>query len=263
MRSAALSLALGLALAPALAAGEEIEVTDVGFTVDIPAGFAQRRELAEPVVHSFHDPARMDALPYRAGGLVFANADSSAVIYALWRVTDQEPSDTPHLVRAELDELHRLAGAHRRVASTEKVQAKVALARVEYQAVDETRTLAQAALFIDAKGRVHEVHVECVMAEDQLAKVRPACEHAVVFAVSLPEEQRRPLGTIAPPTRRLGSTPAPAQDAGGPAPSPVIGPIVVAPGPPSALGRILTWGGIALVIIALGVTLAAARRRRS
>ncbi len=216
----AAAVALAAFAAPAAAARrapprQTVGLGDTGISFRVPSGWTAAPKLAEKVAESFAKTAELSGQKVTTGGRAWTSpaAAGQGVLHVQWLVGDGETpaAAVPGLVRAELDDARerpRLNAlpttAFELVSWNEGAGLEVAWGEIEHRHTEnETRTLARTSVFIDAKGRVHEIRVECVMSEPSQSEpsqsgpsqTRDGCVQAMTglfgFSPAL-----RPLGAI-------------------------------------------------------------------
>jgi hypothetical protein len=194
-----------------------VSLPDAGVSFQPPAGWSEDPTLARQVGRTFTTEAELVGAPtikLRTGARAWtspAEAAEKGVVHLLWMVAEEASPDIPATVRAQLDDarqrprLTTIPGRSFELVSwNEQVEGKLAWGEIEWRHLEnETRTLARTTLFVDAAGRVHEIRVECVMADgagaviagDRLAP-RTGCEAAMKGVAPLAEAALKSLGDV-------------------------------------------------------------------
>jgi hypothetical protein len=237
--------------------GAEVKNGDVGFRLDVPDGFKANQEALPEVLKAFHDPARMLGVGYHAGGMAFSTEGKGAVLFVLYRVTNDNVADPGPMIRAEIEDFLARPGAVQIASRVEKIDPKVALVQVDYKPEAHLYSRTKAILYVDDQGVVYDVRMECTVTEEHLDDLAPKCGAAIdSFGVAQPVEMLKDLKVPPPPK------PVAKADAGPPAAPEAASvqtlpeahtdfPVKVTAEAPSALPRLFIYGGMGLIGLAV------------
>jgi hypothetical protein len=261
----------------------KIDVAEAGVSLVPPTTWSESTSTAFGIGKSFAATAKLPGQAAVTTGvrswLAPAGSEGQPAFHAMW-IVGKAPSDKAQLGALARQVIDQARERQRQldprnftlVGWQEARDGEVAIGQLEFTQPDvELRTLARTLVFVTADAKLHEVRLECLMADGVWAKpgapdgsARAACEAALASVVPLNGKKLLPLGELpgagtirvtaeeeAPTEMQLETPPLGSKPAESQLPA----------APPPASGRSgLSWLFIVGAVLAIGLAFLVKRR---